>query len=122
MKGKEGGADTLHGLSRRVERFCAEREWEQFHNTKDLAISLVLEATEVLELTQWKESDELDPGNAASRARLAEELSDVLYWLLILATRHGIDLAAAFEEKLVQNERKYPVDKARGSAAKYTEL
>jgi NTP pyrophosphatase (non-canonical NTP hydrolase) len=69
--------DGLRELSRRVERFCDERDWGQFHNTKDLAISLALEASEVLEVTQWKNEGELESDGA--RARLGEELSDVLY-------------------------------------------
>ena len=112
---------SVRFLAHRVEAFCSDRDWGQFHNTKDLAISLALEAAEVLELTQWKGISELE-SNQELRVRLAEELSDVLYWVLVLASRHGIDLADAFERKMVENERKYPANKARGSSAKYTEL
>ena len=114
------GHVSLRDLSRRIEGFCDERDWAQFHNTKDLAISLALEASEVLEITQWKDEAELESDGA--RARMGEELSDVLYWPLLLCARHNIDLASAFEEKMVQNEAKYPVSQAHGSAAKYTHL
>lgn len=114
--------DSLKGLSERVARFCEEREWGQFHNTKDLAISLVLEATEVLEITQWKDLAELEPTDAEIASRLGEELSDVLYWVLLLSRRHRIDLGFSFEAKMLKNEEKYPVAKSRGSRVKYSQL
>jgi NTP pyrophosphatase (non-canonical NTP hydrolase) len=109
----------LASLSAQVIHFREERDWKPFHNPKDVAISLVLEATEYLELFQWK-----DPASAARvpRKRAAEELADTLYWVLLAAHDQGIDLVAALEEKLRDNAAKYPVAKSRGSAAKYTEL
>ena len=114
--------DSLRQLSDRVDRFCRDRDWGKFHNTKDLAISLALEAGEVLEITQWKDAKELASGTESVRRRLEAELSDVLYWLLLLSSHHGIDLASAFDRKMSENESKYPVELARGSKAKYTEL
>lgn len=98
------------------------RDWRQFHQPKDLAISLALEAGEVLELFQWKGDEEAQEFIAKNKERLGEELADVLYWTLTLAHDAGIDLKEAFHRKMLINEKKYPVEKARGRKEKYTEL
>ncbi|MEZ5452935.1 MAG: nucleotide pyrophosphohydrolase [Thiothrix sp.] len=100
--------------------FRAERDWEQFHTPRNLAISLSLEASEVLELFQWQ-----DPRGEAVQAllpRLQEELADVAVYLTYLCHDLGIDLETAVREKMLQNRRKYPVELSKGSAKKYTEL
>lgn len=102
--------------------FRDEREWKQFHNPKDMALSLCLEAAEVLELTQWKNGRELVEHLRARREDLADELSDVLYWVLTIANDFEIDIAGSFARKIEKSARKYPVAKARGQAKKYTEL
>lgn len=104
---------------RRVIRFRDDREWRQFHTPKDLAISMSLEAAELLELFQWSGTD-LEC--AGKRDRLREELADVLSYCILLADVCGLDLDEIMNEKISKNEAKYPVEKARGSAAKYTEL
>lgn len=103
----------------RVLKFRDDRDWKQFHTPKDLAISLSLEAAEVLELFQWSGTD-LDC--AAKRDRLREELADVLSYCILMADVCGLDLDEIMNEKVSKNEAKYPVEKARGRAAKYTEL
>lgn len=103
----------------RVIRFRDDREWRQFHTPKDLAISMSLEAAELLELFQWSGTD-LEC--AGKRDRLREELADVLSYCILLADVCGLDLDEIMNEKISKNEAKYPVEKARGSAAKYTEL
>lgn len=103
----------------RVIRFRDDREWRQFHTPKDLAISMSLEAAELLELFQWSGTD-LEC--AGKRDRLREELADVLSYCILLADVCGLDLDEIINEKISKNEAKYPVEKARGSAAKYTEL
>ena len=113
---------SIEEMSERILRFRSERDWEQFHNPKDLALSLSLEAAEVLELMQWRNGDELRAHLAENSDRAGEELSDVLYWTLLLAHDLGVDLGAAFERKMRANEEKYPVGRAKGSAKKYTEL
>lgn len=115
---------SLDELTRRLIAFRDARDWRQFHALKDLIVSLNLEAGELLELTQWKSeaSFESDARTVALRQRLAEECSDVLLYLLLIAERAGIDLQAAAAEKIAANEVKYPVGKARGTAAKYSEL
>jgi len=103
----------------RVLKFRDDRDWRQFHTPKDLAISMNLEAAEVLELFQWSGSD-LEC--TEKREKLREELADVLSYCILLADVCGFDLDEIMNEKVTQNEAKYPIEKARGSAAKYTEL
>lgn len=113
---------TLDDLTKLVLDFRAERDWQQFHNPKDQALSLALEAAELLELMQWRNGAELDEHLATNRDRAGEELADVLGWVLLLAHDLKIDLAEAFEAKIALNKQKYPIEKSRGSAKKYTEL
>ncbi|MGN6507454.1 MAG: MazG-like family protein [Tepidisphaeraceae bacterium] len=110
----------LQHMTQRLLAFRAERDWEQFHNPKDQIVSLCLEAAEVLELTQWKQAAELQAHLTANQERLADELADVLGWVLLIAHDQGIDLSRAFADKLAKNEKKYPAEQARGRADKYT--
>jgi dCTP diphosphatase len=114
-------SDSLQELSKLVLAFREERDWKQFHNPKDMALSLSLEAGEVMELMQWRNGEELAKHLAENKQQLGEELADVLGWILLMAHDQGIDLADAFEKKIALNKRKYPIEKARGSARKYTE-
>lgn len=105
-------------------RFVREREWEKFHTPKNLAMALAGEAGELLELFQWltpEESARLTDSPEKAQA-LRHEMSDILFYLLRLADAFDIDVEAALWEKLEQNARRYPVELARGSAKKYTEL
>lgn len=99
--------------------FRGNRDWTQFHNPKDLAISISLEASELLGVFQWSGSD-LEVTGKANRVR--EELADVTIYCIYMADVLGIDLASAISDKMDANGRKYPADKVRGSARKYTEL
>jgi NTP pyrophosphatase (non-canonical NTP hydrolase) len=112
----------LIDLTARIVAFRDERDWKQFHNAKDLALSLSLEAAEVLELYQWKTGAAIEAVATERRQELADELADVLYYTLLMAHDQGIDLETALQEKLKRNAEKYPVDKAKGSSKKYTEL
>jgi len=103
----------------RVLKFRDDRDWRQFHTPKDLAISMSLEAAELLELFQWSGGD-LEC--AGKREKLRDELADVLSYCILMADVCGFDLDEIMNEKVSKNEAKYPVEKARGSAAKYTEL
>lgn len=113
------GSIKFKKLADRIKTFCDDREWSQFHDPKNLAISLQLEASEVLELFQWTKDNQAKEGKEAD---MADELADVFYWLIMLSNHYNIDLTEALEKKMTQNEDKYPVEKAKGSAAKYTEL
>ena len=113
---------TISELSKLAIGFRDERDWKQFHNPKDMALSLALESAEVMELMQWKNGQELQRHLELNRARLGEELSDVLFWVLAMANDFGIDLGEAFKQKLVRNAQKYPIEKAKGVSTKYTDL
>jgi NTP pyrophosphatase (non-canonical NTP hydrolase) len=103
-------------LIRQIIEFRDKRNWAQFHNPKDLALGLSIEASELNELFLWKKPEEAAP------ARVQEELADVLIFALMLLEKYGLDLEKIVLEKLAANEEKYPADKARNNAAKYTDL
>lgn len=103
-------------LQQRILQFRDARDWAQYHNPKDLAVCLSVEAAELLELFLWKQPAE------APKERVREELADVLYSVLLLAKQYDIDLYQAMLDKLAQNEAKYPVGKSSGSNKKYSEL
>lgn len=117
-----GGDRTLAELTARVLRHRDEREWAQFHTPKELAVSLVVEAAELLALMQWKSGDELRAALEKRREQVRDELADVLHSTLLLASDLGVNLAAALEQKLAKDAQKYPVEKSRGRAEKYTDL
>ena len=102
-----------------IKEFIKQRDWEQFHDPKNLAISLNLEASEVLELFQWTKDNEINKNKITN---LTDELADVYYWLLLLADYYDINIESALEEKIKKNEKKYPVDKSKGSSEKYSEF
>ena len=114
----------MDDLVKAVLAFRDERDWKQFHNPKDLAISITLEAAELLEHFQWKNPGEVEAflAREENRKRLGEEMADVLILLISLADAAGLDLLDAARAKLEQNAKKYPVDRARGTARKYDEL
>jgi NTP pyrophosphatase (non-canonical NTP hydrolase) len=113
--------DRLRVMTDLLLQFRSERDWKQFHNPKDQALSLVLEAAELMELVQWKNGDELDRHLTEKRDELSDELADVIGWCMLIAADRGIDLAEAFHRKLAKNHAKYPAAQVRGSAKKYTE-
>ncbi|HVZ55760.1 MAG TPA: nucleotide pyrophosphohydrolase [Chitinophagaceae bacterium] len=99
-----------------LRRFRDERDWEQFHNPKDLAVALSVEAAELLEQFLWKESAK------ASGEKVTEELADVFTYAFLLADKYGLDVKEIVLNKMKRNAEKYPVDKSRGTAKKYNEL
>lgn len=111
---------TLHDLASELRRFAAERDWEQFHTPKNLAVSLAVEVGEVLEHVQWGSDAEIAErlGSPAGRAAMAEELADVLIYLTRLADVAGIDLLDAAWAKMAANAARYPANEVRGSSAK----
>ena len=111
----------ITSLQQAIRKFVDERDWDQFHNPKDLSISLALEAAEVMEHFQWKNAEEMAEHLKSNKHEVAEEIADVFYWVLLLSNKLDIDLTQAFAEKMKQNEAKYPVDKAKGNHRKYTE-
>ena len=114
-------AAGIQQLAERLRQFAAERDWEQFHSPKNLAMALSVEVAEIVEHFQWltePQSRELD---AAKRAEVAQELADAFIYLVRLADQLQIDLLDAAERKLALNEAKYPAERVRGSPKKYTE-
>lgn len=105
-----------------IVKFRDARDWKQFHNPKDLAISLALEAGEVLEHFQWKSKEEIQAYIKTNKSEIGEELADVFYYTLLMANDLDIDILKTFNKKMLQNSKKYPVKKAKGRHNKYTEL
>lgn len=114
--------NEIDQITEKIKKFRDDRDWMQFHNHKDMALSLVLEATEVLEHFQWKTSEQVVKHGKVSKEKLADELADVAMYLFELADNLGVNLSAAIEKKIEKNAKKYPVAKAKGSAKKYTEF
>lgn len=112
----------IKSLTDAIVAFRDKRNWKQFHNPKDVSLSLVLEAAEVMEHFQWKTREEMDLYIKSHKEDIAEELADVLYWVLLLSQELQIDIAEALKKKMKKNEIKYPVSKSINSHKKYTEL
>jgi NTP pyrophosphatase (non-canonical NTP hydrolase) len=112
----------LQDLQNKIVAFRDDRNWKQFHNPKDLAISLSLEASELLEHFQWKTADEVQKHLEQNKDDVADELADVLYWVLLIANDLNIDVVAASQRKMDKNNKKYPIEKSKGNHKKYTEL
>lgn len=109
-------------LQRLIIDFRNKRDWKQFHNPKDIALSLVLEAAEVMEHFQWKNPGEVKDYVKNNKNEIGEELADVFYWVLLMSHDLGINIKKSLEEKIKRNEKRYPVKKSRGKYTKYTKL
>ena len=114
--------DRLDALRERLRAFVTERDWDQFHNPKNLAMALVAEAGELVEHFQWLTPEQSERLEAQARAEVELEIADVLLFLLRLCDRLDVDPIEAAQRKLVLNAAKYPADKARGKATKYDKL
>jgi NTP pyrophosphatase (non-canonical NTP hydrolase) len=106
----------IKNLQQQITQFSEERDWDQFHNGKDLAIGLSIEASELLEAFLWKNPEDVNV------EKVKEELADVFNYALQIATKYDLDVKQIVEEKLAKNAAKYPVEKAKGVATKYDEL
>ena len=98
---------TVHELKERIRKFCEEREWDRYHNAKDLAIGIITEASELLEHFRFKQSEIID----TKKEQVCEELSDVIFFSLRLAQRYNIDITTELTKKIAKNAEKYPVEK-----------
>jgi dCTP diphosphatase len=114
--------DSILALTTALRRFAAARDWEQFHTPKNLAMALSVEAGELLEHFQWLTPEQSGKLSESQLTKVRLELADVLLFLMSLSDKLGVDLVAAAFEKLEINAKKYPVELAKGSAKKYTEL
>lgn len=106
----------IKSVIQKLIEFRNERDWKQFHNSKDLALAISIEASELLELFLWKENEEFDNN------KLKDELADVLSFCFLLAEKHDLDVFDIVEKKIEKNALKYPVEKAKGTAKKYDQL
>ena len=113
-------SDSLHSLRDRINHFVAERDWEQFHTPKNLAMAMIVEAAELVEQFQWDTPAESAQLDHAKRVAVSHELADTFVYLLRIAEVLNIDLIEAANKKIELNALKYPVEKARGSNAKYS--
>lgn len=115
---------TVNELIDKVKAFCEERDWDQFHNPKDLAIGISTEANELLDIFRFKSMDDIDEimSNKEKREHVEEELADVFFFVLRFAQMNHIDLKDALEMKIEKNARKYPADKVKGKNIKYNEI
>jgi dCTP diphosphatase len=114
--------DTLDHLKTRLREFAVARDWEQFHSPKNLAMALIVEAAELVEHFQWLTEEQSAALPPDKLAEVEQELADIQIYLIRLADRLNIDLEQAVNAKIALNERRYPADKVRGSARKYTEF
>ncbi len=109
-------ASEIQNLTKQVRQFTEDRDWDQFHNGKDLALALSIEAAELNEAFLWKTPDQVN------RDKVREELADIINYALLIADKYEFDVEEIVLEKMKKNAEKYPVDKAKGSAKKYNEL
>ncbi len=115
---------TVEELKKHLQKFCEARDWDQFHSPKELAIGLITESSELLEHFRFQSDEQIKLmlQNGDSRSKIADELADAFFFVLRFAQLHGFDLTDAYFAKMERNEKKYPVEKARGSNKKYTDL
>lgn len=111
--------DKYNKIIQELIQFRNDRDWEQFHDSKNLALAISLEAAELNELFLWKKDDEVENIN---KDLLKEEIADILSFTFLLAEKHNLDVFDIVSEKIKKNAQKYPVDKAKGTAKKYNEL
>lgn len=119
---KDMGKDTLENSIKKIIKFRNARKWKQFHNPKDLAISLSLEAAEVLEHFQWKSKEEVEEYVKNNKNEIGKELADVFYWVLLMSHDLKIDLVNSFDKKMEENNKKYTIKKSKGNHTKYNKL
>ncbi len=110
---------TYKDILKKIKKFRDERDWMQFHDPKNMAISVILEASELLEHFQWKSKEEIEKYIKENHEKVEDEIADVAIYLFEMADNMEIDLLEAMEKKLAKNENKYPVNKTKGKHTKY---
>ena len=115
---------NINELKEKVKKFCEDRDWDQFHNAKDLAIGIITESSELLEHFRFKSEKEVDEmfKDPEKKDEISEEMADVFYFLLRLAQRYDVNLASELTKKLEKNEKRYTIEKFKGNNKKYNEL
>lgn len=112
----------IRQMTEEIKKFRDNRDWMQFHDPKNMAVSIILESSELLEHFQWKTAEEVEKYAKQNSAEIKDEIADIALYLFELADNLGINLISAMEEKLRKNEMKYPVEKAKGKHTKYDKL
>ena len=114
---------NIADLKEKIKKFCEDRDWDQYHNAKELAIGIVTEASELLEHFRFKSEKQVDNmfKDPVKKEELTDEMADVLYFVIRLAQKYEIDLTTELNKKIKKNEQKYPIKKVKGSNKKYTE-
>lgn len=113
---------SLEKLKKQILEFREERDWKQFHNPKNLTMSIAIEASELMELYQWLSLEESIKYSKENKKEVEEEIADIFNYLILLSNDLGIDLIKATTEKLEKSAKKYPVKKAKGNSKKYNKL
>jgi len=115
---------NIKELKDKVKKFCEDRDWDQYHGAKELAIGIITEASELLDHFRFKSEKDIEEffNNQEKKAQISDEMADVLYFLLRLAQKYDIDLTTELDKKLDKNNERYPVDKFKGSNKKYNEV
>ncbi|HLC50022.1 MAG TPA: nucleotide pyrophosphohydrolase [Candidatus Nanoarchaeia archaeon] len=113
---------TVDNLKNKVKEFSEDRDWDKFHNPKDLAIGIITESSELLEHFRFKSNEESEIIIKTKKGEISEELSDIFYFVLRLAQKYDIDLSEELNKKLQKNSEKYPIEKSKGINKKYNEL
>jgi len=112
----------ISDLTKKVIKFRDERDWKQFHDPKNSSMALVSEAVEVMDEIKFKSDEQIEDYLKTKKSKIADELSDVLFWVLLMAHDLEVDLIKQFNSKMKENKKKYPILKAKGKNTKYTEL
>jgi NTP pyrophosphatase (non-canonical NTP hydrolase) len=114
--------DGIKNITEKIKEFRDERDWMQFHDPKNMAVSIILEASELLEHFQWKTTKEVEEYAKQNKDEIQDEIADIALYLFEMADNLGVNLLDAMKKKLEKNKKKYPIEKAKGNAKKYTEL
>ena len=115
-------SDSIRELTRRIRSFSAEREWDAYHNAKDMAVAIAAEAGELLQHFVWQQGGQIDDRVAERKPEIADEMADVAILVMEMADRIGVDLGEAIRLKIERNELRYPVEKSKGNNLKYNQL
>ena len=115
---------NISQLKEKIKEFCEERDWDQYHNAKDLAIGIITESSELLEHFRFKSEKQVEElfNSPDNKEKISEEVADIFYFLLRLAQKYEIDLSSELSKKISKNEKKYSIEKSKGSNKKYNEL
>lgn len=115
---------TIQELKQVIRKFCEDRDWDQYHSAKELAIAIITESSELLDLFRFKSEKEIDEmfNDRVKRDEIADEIADILFFLLRLSQRYDINLSTELKRKIKKNEKRYPICKSKGSNKKYDEL